>query len=137
MTIPAPTSPPIRAWDDDDGRPAYQVTMFQTRPATSALSRTTSVCCGPRVTMPPIVSATAVATRIGPRMVKTVAMSTAGPGRAARVATSAAIEFDESWKPLDTSKASPTTITATSTAVISPVYQDWPDRRRRVGFDDL
>ena len=34
------------------------------------------------------------------------------PGLAARVATSAAIEFDESWNPLDTSNASPITTTA-------------------------
>src|SRR5438552_3155339 len=27
--IPAPTTPPIRAWLDDEGMPKYQVTRFQ------------------------------------------------------------------------------------------------------------
>ena len=43
LVTPAPTSPPIRAWDDEDGIPASQVTTFQMMAPISAPKITWSV----------------------------------------------------------------------------------------------
>ena len=46
LARPAPTRPPTRAWDEDDGMPASQVTMFQTIAPISApkISRSVTTC---------------------------------------------------------------------------------------------
>ena len=51
------------------------------------------------VTMPAIVSATAVPTRTAPSMLKVADSAIACPGRAPRVATRVAIAFAASWNP--------------------------------------
>ena len=78
--------------------------------------------------MPAIVSATAVATRMGPSIVNTVAIAMAGAGRAARVATSVAMALEESWKPFDASKAMHSSSTTTSSTSTTRFYHRWPGR---------
>jgi hypothetical protein len=55
-------------------------------------------------TRPAIVLATADPSRNGPMKIAIVATASAGPGRAARVATSVAIEFAASWTPFVNAK---------------------------------
>ena len=58
LQTPAPTSPPIRAWLEDEGMPASQVTMFQTIAPISAPKITWSEMA-PGLMMPvPMVEAT-------------------------------------------------------------------------------
>ena len=99
-TSAAPTRPPTSAWPELDGSPSAQVATFQSSAASSPAPITSTPVAPPTVTMPPIVSATALPTTSGPSRLKTAAISTACSGRAARVATSAAIAFDASWIPL-------------------------------------
>ena len=97
----APTSPPNRACDDEDGMPKYQVIRFQTiaptRPAktTPRLARP-----GGRPMMPlPTVAAT-FPPRNEPIRLPTAAMTSAIRGVSARVETEVAIALAASWKPL-------------------------------------
>ena len=100
----APPSPPTRACPDDDGRPSHQVSRFHpVAPASPAPTTATIWVCG-TVTILPMVSATAVPSRTAPAMLKTADSATACPGVAPRVATSVAIAFDASWKPLVSAK---------------------------------
>ena len=87
----------------------------------------------PTLMRPPTVSATAVPARIGPKIVKTAATATAVAGRIARVATGAAIEFDESWNPLVTSNATASTTTTTSATTPPLLTRAVSSLRARVG----
>ena len=87
----APTSPPTRAWPEEDGRPRRQVIRFHVTAAARPAPITAVASVGETVTMPPIVSATAAPTNSGPSRLKKVASRIACFGRAARVATRAAI----------------------------------------------
>jgi hypothetical protein len=69
------------------------VTRFQTTAASSAEA---IIVRSPPATIPPTVSATAAPSNSGPSRLNTAARSAACNGVAARVATSAAIEFDAS-----------------------------------------
>src|SRR5947208_12208743 len=88
----APTRPPIRAWDDDDGIPKYQVIRFQPIAPISAASTT------PRPDRPvggsmmplPTVSATP-APKNEPARLPTAATPSATRGVRARVDTDVAI----------------------------------------------
>src|SRR5579875_1831745 len=98
----APTSPPIRACEDEDGKPKYQVPTFQAIAPTSAASTTTSPAFPPEGggMMPdPIVAATFVEIS-APTMLKTAAMTSATRGVRARVEIEVAIALAESWNPL-------------------------------------
>ena len=75
------------------GRPRDQVRRFHTTPASTAEPITATASDGWTVTIPAIVFATAVPSRSAPIMLKVADMTIAGPGRAARVATSVAIAF--------------------------------------------
>src|SRR3954464_4629731 len=97
----APTRPPIRACDDDEGIPKYQVIRFHEIAPISA-ARTT-----PRPDRPvggsmmplPTVSATP-APKNEPSRLPTAATPSATRGVRARVDTEVAIAFAASWKPL-------------------------------------
>src|SRR5690606_10281546 len=96
-----PTRPPMRACEDDDGRPKYQVIMFQliapTRPAITTTRPATASSGGV------ITSATVSATRCprkAPTKFITAAIARATRGVSARVETEVAIAFAASWKPL-------------------------------------
>ena len=104
-TRDAPTSPPTRACDELDGSPNHHVSRFHAIAAVTAAPTAVTVASAGNSTTPPTVSATAVPTSSGPAKFPAAARISACPGRAARVATSAAIEFAESWKPLVRSNA--------------------------------
>jgi hypothetical protein len=100
-TSAAPTRPPISAWEDDDGRPKYQVIRFQTMAPSRAATTTTR----PWVFEPPgtMISLTVFATfwpRKAPTKFMTAAMMSATRGVSARVDTEVAIALAASWKPL-------------------------------------
>ena len=95
-----PTSPPIRAWEEDEGRPKYQVTRFQAM----APSRPASTITRPSTPLGGVmVSLTVRATRWprkAPTKFITAAIPRATRGVSARVDTDVAIAFAASWKPL-------------------------------------
>ncbi len=96
----APTSPPIRAWDDDDGRPKYQVVRFQMIAPSSPARTTTSPS---RPSGGTITSETVWATfwpRNAPTKFITAARISATRGVRARVDTDVAMAFAASWNPL-------------------------------------
>src|SRR3954447_9788038 len=89
----APTSPPISACDDEDGRPKYQVMRFQAIAPTTAENTTTRPCDVSGASMMlPTVLATFTETR-EPARLKTAASASADRGDSARVDTDVAIAF--------------------------------------------
>ncbi len=108
-----PSTPPIRAWLELEGRPTYQVTRFHviapTRPA-----RTTFSVIASASTIPDAIVAATLSETNAPTMLRTAALITAARGERARVETLVAIEFAVSWNPFVKSKKSATTTTATS-----------------------
>ncbi len=112
-----PSTPPISAWLELDGRPRYHVTRFQVIAPTSPARTTFSVIASASTIPDAIVAATASETN-APSTFSTAALSTAARGESARVETLVAIEFAVSWKPFVKSKKSATTTTATSVEVL-------------------
>src|SRR5207342_304908 len=108
----APHKPPISACDDDDGRPSHQVIRFQVMPPPSAHRITCEVTLTTLASISPdaIVLATAVPMNAPIRFMP-AARITAWPGESTLVATTVAIEFAVSWKPLTNSKTSAARIT--------------------------
>src|SRR5215204_3553039 len=99
-TTAAPTKPPIKAWEDDVGRPSHQVIRFHTiAPATPA-SRMCGVTAFESITPLPIVFATCVPSTANATKLKNAAHTTASLGESTRVETTVAIELAASWKPL-------------------------------------
>ena len=99
----APTSPPIRAWEDDDGRPNHQVSRFQPIAPTSAAAHDHQArrCpCGAAMMPLPTVAATCRCRRTPPTRLATAAMTSATRGVSARVETEVAMALAASWKPL-------------------------------------
>ena len=108
----APAYPPIKAWDDEEGIPKYQVIRFQVI-APSSPPRTTSVLTTRTSIRPePIVLATAVPKVNAAAKLKNAAQKTARKGDSTRVETTVAIEFAESCIPLMKSKTSATAMMA-------------------------
>ncbi len=97
----APTSPPISACDEDDGRPSAQVITFHTiAPVTPASTTSRLAVTWGSSTMPdPTVCATPVPRNAPTRFID-AATSSAARGVRARVDTEVAIAFAASWKPL-------------------------------------
>ena len=108
----APTTPPIRACDELEGRPRYQVARFQViapiRPA-----KTIVVVIRSASTMPLATVAATSSEMKAPTKLRIDAMVTATRGASARVEMDVATAFAVSWKPFVKSKASavPTTMT--------------------------
>src|SRR4030095_12947335 len=118
----APQSPPTRACEELEGRPHHHVIRSQIVAPSSAQIST----CGVTATTPEsispeeIVFATAVPHSAPTRFVA-AASSTACPGLKTFVATTVAIEFAVSWKPLMYSKTSATRTTRrTSVRLTAP-----------------
>jgi hypothetical protein len=97
----APTSPPNRACEDDDGIPKYQVIRFHaiapSRPANTSPSPLMPL--GGLITSLPTVAATCPP-RNDPIRLPMAAMTSATRGVSARVETEVAIAFAASWNPL-------------------------------------
>ena len=96
-----PTRPPMRAWDDEEGRPKYQVMRFQQIAPTTPAKTTPSAArpVGSETTPLPTVLAT-LAPRWAPMKLPIAAMPSAMRGVRARVETLVAMAFAASWKPL-------------------------------------
>ena len=105
-TTPTPVSAPIRACEEDEGRPFHHVMRFQTIAPITAASTMTRPCragipdSAVRSTMPdPMVLATSTPSS-APRRLNAAAMTSATLGVSARVETEVAMAFAASWKPL-------------------------------------
>ena len=111
--IADPTTPPMSAWLELEGRPMYHVIRFHviapTRPA-----RTMSSVIASESTRPLAIVAATLKETNAPAKLRTADMRTASRGESARVETLVAIEFAVSWKPFVKSKKSATATTATS-----------------------
>src|SRR3978361_1094802 len=96
----APTSPPISAWEDDDGSPKYQVIRFQAMAPMSAANTTWSppLPLGGSMIPPPAVAATFVEMTAPTRFI-TAASPRAARGVSALVDTATAMALAASWKP--------------------------------------
>ena len=101
----APTTPPISAWLELEGMPAYHVETFQmmapARPA-KITGRVTRSCD----TMPLAIVAATESERKAPIRLRTAATLTAVRGLNAPVAIEVAMALAVSWKPFVKSKAS-------------------------------
>src|SRR3954469_16246996 len=121
----APTTPPMSACDELDGRPAYQVTMFHTIAPTSPAKITGRVMPAGS-TMPLAMVAATCSERKAPTKFRIDATPTAIRGGRARVEIEVATTLAVSWKPLVKSKASavPMTRTKRRSESTSGVLQD-------------
>src|SRR4051794_28472341 len=114
----APTTPPISAWEDEDGRPKYQVTRFQAIAPIKPAKTIVSVIASWSTKSLAIVAATAREMN-APTKFRTEARATAIRGGMARVEIDVATTFAVSWKPFVKSKASAVTTTITRTMSLS------------------
>ena len=98
----APTSPPISACEDDDGRPYHQVSRFQPIAPISAAPTRRSPCVAGRGVDDARCrrSSATFAPKNAPKRLATAAMASAMRGVSARVETEVAIALAASWKPL-------------------------------------
>ena len=137
-TSVAPTTPPIRACDELDGSPRYQVTRFQVIAPISPAKTMLSVIALGSTTPLAIVVATA-SERNAPTTLRRAERPTATRGGSARVAIDVAIALAVSWNPLVKSNASavPTTITSRKSLPMPPSCQcaRAPDVARGTGRD--
>src|SRR4051812_9527181 len=124
-TKAAPTTPPMRAWEELEGRPSHQVARFQViapmRPA-----NTTVVVIASAWTIPLATVAATASEMKAPAKFRTADMATAKRGDMARVDTDVAMAFAVSWNPFVKSKASAvaTTMTRTTSPDMSAVLDD-------------
>lgn len=119
--IVAPTSPPMRACEELEGRPISQVSRFQRMAPTSAAKMTSGVMPD-SVTMPlEIVLATST-DRNAPTRLSTADMATAVLGFRAPVEMVVAIALAVSWKPFVKSNTRAVTITIASSSVMCSIY---------------
>ncbi len=112
FAVPAPISPPMRAWLLLDGIPSSQVMTFQLIAPISA-PKITAGSMMPGSTMPfPTVSATCSPKNKKAMKLKKAAQATATCGRSTRVETTVAIELAASWSPFRKSNSKATPISA-------------------------
>src|SRR4051795_2501155 len=97
-TSVAPTTPPISACDDDEGKPKYHVTRFQTMAPTRPANTTVSVMASWLTKSLAMVAATASEMN-APAKFRTEAYATAVRGASARVDTEVATTLAVSWNP--------------------------------------
>src|SRR4051795_11277071 len=109
-----PTTPPISAWDELEGRPSHQVTRFQKIAPTRPANTTVGVITSPLTTSLATVAATASEMK-APAKLKTAAYATAIRGGMACVEIEVATTFAVSWNPLVKSKTSAVATTITRT----------------------
>src|SRR5881396_941798 len=89
----APTSPPIRAWEEEVGRPSHHVRRFQEIAPTRAERRTWLLTASETMIPLPTIFATATPRMNTARKLKNAAQRTAKPGVRTRVETTVAIEL--------------------------------------------
>src|SRR5215208_7216589 len=96
LATAAPERPPIKACDELDGMPKYQVMRFQTMAPSSAPMMRLGVMTAGSMIPVPIAWATAVPTVNAAMKLKKAAHTTAANGLSTRVPTMVAMEFAES-----------------------------------------
>jgi hypothetical protein len=107
--IPAPVIPPIRAWEEDVGRPQYQVIRFQLiapMREQSTIMGIISACTKSSLIILLMVLATATPKPKAAMKLKKAANATAFLGERTLVETTVDIAFAESWNPFVKSKIS-------------------------------
>src|SRR5438105_4786385 len=110
----APAKPPMRACDDDVGRPQYQVIRSQKMaPARPARITHWSTMAGSTTPLPTVVATWTPKPKAATKL-KKAAHTTACSGVSTRVETTVAIELAASWKPLMKSKTSATRMMKTT-----------------------
>ena len=110
LAMPAPTRPPIRACELDDGIPRPQVIRFQAMAPISAPKITcASMTLGSMMPVPMVLATCSPKNRKAMKL-KNAAHSTAYCGRSTRVDTIVAIELAASCNPLRKSNSSATAI---------------------------
>src|SRR5215217_8891582 len=97
-TNAAPTTPPISACDEDDGRPKYHVARFQAMAPISP-AKTIAGVIRSALTMPLAIVAATSSEMKAPAKFRTAASVTANLGERARVEIDVATEFAVSWNP--------------------------------------
>src|SRR5437764_4322737 len=112
--IAAPAYPPIKACEDEVGRPHHQVRRSHTIAPISPAMTTYCVTSETRIMPLPIVFATAVPNKNAATKLNTAAHSTASFGESTRVETTVAMLFAASWKPFRKSNARATKIVISS-----------------------
>src|SRR6266567_2116046 len=114
LAIPAPSRPPISAWELLDGMPKNHVTRFQTMAPVNAPNTTrASTICASTMPVPSVCATCSPNTRKAMKL-KNAAQPTAYCGRSTGVDTMVATEFAASWKPLRKSNARASAINPTS-----------------------
>ena len=111
-TNAAPTTPPMSACDELDGRPKYHVRRFQ-KIAPMSPAKMTVVVTMSASTMPLAIVAATLREMNAPAKFRIAASVTAVRGASARVEIDVATEFAVSWKPLVKSNASAVATTMT------------------------
>src|SRR5215211_6562955 len=131
LAIPAPANPPIRACEEEVGRPSHQVRKFQATAPTSPAKITASLTTSGSTVLPTVLATAVWKTRKAMKL-KKAAHRTASRGVSTRVETTVAIELAASWKPLVKSNTSASrTMATTETRARSGMLDD--DGLHRVG----
>src|SRR5829696_8156689 len=121
-----PTTPPIKACEELEGNPKYQVIRFQVIAPISPAKTIVGVITAASTTSLATVAATEIEMK-APTKLRIEAKAIATCGLAAPVEIDVATTFAVSWKPLVKSKASavPTTITRMRSELTSRVLDDY------------
>src|ERR1035437_1750287 len=114
----APMTPPIRACDELEGIPKYQVSRFQVMPPQSP-ANTTVRLRAPELTSPLAIVAATLNDRKAPTMLRAAERKTAIRGERAPVAIEVAMALPVSWNPLVKSNAK---AVMTTKARVSPMF---------------
>src|SRR5215216_2282111 len=105
LATPAPAKPPMRACDEEVGRPSHQVRKFQLTAPMSPAKTTASLTTSGSTVLPTVLATCVWKTRKAMKL-KKAAQTTAIRGVSTRVETTVAIELAASWKPLVKSNTS-------------------------------
>jgi len=113
LAVPAPTRPPIRACELDDGMAPHQVNRFQVMAPIKAPKMTRASTTSGAMRPVPMVCATCKPKNRKAMKLKNAAQTTAMLGESTRVETTVAMEFAASCRPLRKSKTNATATRAT------------------------
>src|SRR5829696_8446128 len=111
LATPAPAKPPMRACDEEVGRPSHQVRKFQLTAPTSPAKTTASLTTSGSTVLPTVLATCVWKSRKAMKLNR-AAQTTASRGVSTRVETTVAIELAASWKPLVKSNTSASTTMA-------------------------
>src|SRR5215216_4648837 len=111
LATPAPAKPPMRACDEEVGRPSHQVRKFQLTAPMSPAKTTASLTTSGSTVLPTVLATCVWKTRKAMKLNR-AAQTTAIRGVSTRVETTVAIELAASWKPLVKSNTSASTTMA-------------------------